>query len=373
MASQPSPQSSFLRAHSRGRVGSCHTQLHYSLTERATHASEMPAPARAAREAVAGMRSQDLKRWHGETSTFSVPAPRSMQNFAMDPTEYKYNFRAEVLPEPRPVLIDSFGTVKKVIFDSHFHRTAEMPVHPGLEGKAAWSSATSTAEPPSVAAAAAAGRRAAASSSSARAGAALLSSGSYEGPLARETRRCAESRAARAAAELAARDPALLESARAEALRWTANIRDGHHRAQRFVAASGSFAGRSERSGHFLEEEYEALLAADAAARASAASASSASPRQDRLVVARSLHSGVFEEQRPEAGSLGLLPAHKKLEEQEKLQLWLREQRLGRTGAGLSPAGRGSSASSGSSGSSASSASSASSPPPPLSPSARPP
>ena len=139
-SSSPRPQSSFLRAHSRGRVGSCHTQLNYSLSERATHASEMPAPARAAREAVAGMRSQDLKRWHGETSTFSVPVYRSMQNFDKDPTEYKYNYRAEVLPAPRPVLIDSFGTVKKVFFDSHFHRTAEMPVHPGLEGKAAWSS-----------------------------------------------------------------------------------------------------------------------------------------------------------------------------------------------------------------------------------------
>ena len=225
--SAPSPQH-FLKKSIR--VGSIHTQLSYDrVAEAALHRSEMPAPARAARAAKAAMRAADAVRWKSETSTFRVPERRSMENFAHDPTEYTYNARAEVLPKSRPVLIDAFGTIKKVFFDNHFNRELEMPVHGALADKARWDLSTqwSFAERARVGADKDASHRAAAAQATARLTGAMAASGggAYLGPKAREDRRCAESRAAKAAdAEAAA--PQLSDDARAATLRWTASFRD---------------------------------------------------------------------------------------------------------------------------------------------------
>jgi hypothetical protein len=224
--SAPSP-SLFLRK--RTRVGSIHTQLNYDrVTERATHTSEMPLPSLAARQAKAAMKAADATRWHGETQTFRPAERRSMENFRCDPTEYKMNFRAEELPQPRPVVIDAFGTVQRVLMSDHFHRTIEMPVHSALAGKAGWNSSTQVpfAERVRQQEAKDARHRAAAAQATLR----LTGGGrAYEGPKQREDRRCAETRAAKAAlAEAAA--PQVTDEARAATLRWTANFKDAQLR-----------------------------------------------------------------------------------------------------------------------------------------------
>ena len=241
----PSP-SDFLKR--RVRVGSIHTQLNYDrVTERATHVSEMPAAAQAAREAKAAMKLADASRWRSETSTARPLERRSMENFRCDPTEYEFNFRAEELPRNRPVVIDAFGTLRRVLLersDGHFHRTAEMPVHSALAGREAWHSGTLVpyAERVRVQEAKDARHGAAAAQATLR----LTAGGGYEGPKRREDRRCAETRADKAAAAAAAA-PLLTDEARAATLRWTANFRDAQLRADSIspVASMDSLASAS--------------------------------------------------------------------------------------------------------------------------------
>lgn len=235
--------------HKKIRVGSIHTNLNYDLTERATHRSEVPVPALAAHAAKAEMKAKDAKRWHGETSTFREFSERlSMQNYVMDPTEYTFNHRAEELPKSRPVLVDSFGTLKRVYFNTHFNRTAEMPVSSALEGKAGWNLTTQVpyAERVRMKEAKDALHRVA----SARATATLTASmgggegggRGYEGLKAREDRRCREVREAREAEVERARDPFALERTRAEKLKWTASVRDTVTRGETISPAALSSA-----------------------------------------------------------------------------------------------------------------------------------
>lgn len=256
--------SDFLRKHVR--LGSIHTQVNYHrTTERATHASDMPAPAQAARIAKAAMKAADATRWRSDTNTYKFER-RSMENFVCDPTEYKFNYRAEELPKPRPVLLDAFGTVKRVFFNDHFHRTVEMPTHSALIDKTPWNQSTQVpyAEKVRLQEAKDAVHRAAASkatlritsrmgtaassnstsssSSSSDMGGGGSSSGKrgYEGPKAREDRRCAETRALKIA-EVEAAAPFFSDEARAGTLRWAANFRDSVSR-QESVSPSPSVA-----------------------------------------------------------------------------------------------------------------------------------
>lgn len=62
-----------------------------------------------------------------------------------DRTEFRYNFRAEVLPAPRPVTRDVFGRVTKLTV-TQIKRTEEMPVHPELLAKPRWEISTQLTE-----------------------------------------------------------------------------------------------------------------------------------------------------------------------------------------------------------------------------------
>ncbi len=230
--------------HKKIRVGSIHTNLNYDLSERATHRSEVPAPALAAHAAKAEMKAKDAKRWHGETSTFREYSERlSMQNFVMDPTEYSFNHRAEELPKSRPVLVDSFGTLKKVYFNTHFNRTAEMPVSSALEGKVGWNLSTQVpyAERVRMQEAKDALHRVASARATATMTASMGGRG-YEGLKAREDRRCREVREAREAEVERATDPFALERMRAEKLQWTASVRDTVTRGETISPATRSSA-----------------------------------------------------------------------------------------------------------------------------------
>jgi hypothetical protein len=299
-AAAAGPAAAFLRA--RTRVGSASTQLHYVSGERATHASEMPARARAARAELAAARAADSTRWRAETGTYREAGRRVLANFDKDPTEYVFNHRAEELPAARPVVIDAFGTVTRVVFADHFHRTAEMPVHARLAGKAPWAAGTQTTEKERAAAAADfAARAAAPAAARARERRAALAP-PYVGVSAREAAFAAGARAARGAAEAAAAaGGASAPDAAALTRAWTASIRDGAARAERLVLADPASAreralAAAPPRANSLEAHYSSLASASverlvgggAAARAAAAAAA--------RVVASRAHSGAFDE-----------------------------------------------------------------------------
>jgi hypothetical protein len=126
----------FLKA--KQRVGSCHASVNYDGTERAFHKHDVPTKAAAAKlEVTLHMGERDSRRWRGETSLGRpLVERRTAEILAFDPTEFTYNYRAEVLPKARPVVTDRFGHISRLVLDQksdgHFHRTMEMPLHPEL-------------------------------------------------------------------------------------------------------------------------------------------------------------------------------------------------------------------------------------------------
>jgi hypothetical protein len=265
------------------RVGSIHSQLNYGAGERATHSSEMPARAREARAWLAGGRARDEARFRSETSTYHVPVSRTLENFDHDPTEYKFNFRAEELPHPRPVVYDPFGRPRRVLLGDggHFHRTQEMPVHHALEGKPRWDLSTQLPYAERLRASEALVRTCNAAAARATARLTAASTGGYVGPAEAETARNLARREARRAAESAAADPQRREAARAAALQWTANVRDAVSHAEAltpFAAPPGggelrwagatalgalppALSGTLGATSSHLEAHYEALVA----------------------------------------------------------------------------------------------------------------
>jgi len=268
--------SSFLR--SSLRVGSIHTQLHYGSGERATHSSEMPARARAARAELAGGRARDEGRFRLEVGTFRVPASRTLENFAMDPTEYKFNYRAEELPKSRPVVFDPFGRPRRVLLadGGHFRRTQEMPVHHALEGKARWDQSTQLPYAERLKASQALVRRCNAAAGRATARLTAAMTGGYVGPAEAETARNLASRERRRAAERAAADPERAEAARAGALAWTASVRNAVAHAEALApvpappaagagelrwAGAAALGGSLGATSSHVEASYEQLVA----------------------------------------------------------------------------------------------------------------
>jgi len=213
------------------RVGSIHQNLNYDSSERALHRSEVPASSLAARVSKTEMKRADASRWRSETSTFIEFSERlSMQNFNLDPTEFTFNHRAEELPKSRPVLMDAFGTLKKVYFHTHFNRTAEMPVHSRLEGKTGWNLSTQVpyAERVRIQEANEAWHKRASSTATKKLTSSMVGplGAGYEGLKAREDRRCRELRESTTAQKEQEQDPVLLEESRAAQLKWTASPRD---------------------------------------------------------------------------------------------------------------------------------------------------
>ncbi len=104
--------------HAKQRVGSCRLPAaSYAPTERAFHAKDVPAAARAAHiDVTLHMRERDKTRWRSETSLGRLPVERrAAEILAFDQTEYNYNFRAEVLPSARPVERNKFGRMTKLV------------------------------------------------------------------------------------------------------------------------------------------------------------------------------------------------------------------------------------------------------------------
>ena len=108
--------------HARQRVGSSHAPVNYTKAERAFHASDVPARAReAVVEINLALPERNATRWKSETSLGRHYTERKARQIsAFDQTEYEYNFRAEVLPKPRPVETDTFGRIKRVVLVSHW-------------------------------------------------------------------------------------------------------------------------------------------------------------------------------------------------------------------------------------------------------------
>lgn len=134
--------------HATHKVGGVETSMNYTLEERAFHRQDMPPWAREARKTVKGMISGARSGASGWDTTVSVPPPpkgRRGEISAFDPTEYVYNYRAEVLPKARPVERDVFGRIIRLVLDTPLNRTIEMPVHPSLEGKQLWDLSTTIA------------------------------------------------------------------------------------------------------------------------------------------------------------------------------------------------------------------------------------
>jgi hypothetical protein len=136
----------FLRA--KDRVGMKKAGMHFGHHEHAFHKDDVPAKARAAKLDVnMALPLREKTRWHSETQIGTLKylgLERCTHQIAKhDPTEYKFNFRAEVLPKSRTASKNAFGiTTKLLLGKEHFHRTQEQPVHPNLEdGRPEWNHA----------------------------------------------------------------------------------------------------------------------------------------------------------------------------------------------------------------------------------------
>lgn len=129
-------------------IGGKGTSLAYGRAERVFHRSDMPPHAQASREEVLRFRRHGpTHAWTTSTALPGIEYPHKdklrTQIFKHDPTEYEYNFRAEVLPKGRPAAADLFGRTTAVqLRGSHFKRVQEMSVHPALDEAPPWRSST---------------------------------------------------------------------------------------------------------------------------------------------------------------------------------------------------------------------------------------
>jgi len=136
----------FLRA--KARVGMKKAGMHFGSHEHAFHKDDVPAKARAAKLDVnLALPQREKNRWHSETQIGTLKylgVERCTHQISKhDPTEYKFNFRAEVLPKARQASTNAFGvTTKLLLGKEHFHRTQEQPIHPNLDdGRPEWNHA----------------------------------------------------------------------------------------------------------------------------------------------------------------------------------------------------------------------------------------
>ncbi len=182
-------------------VGSAQLRSTYRMDEHAFHPSDVPPQVRAAKQAAqswkrpSALKSLSKPDWnssvvpsdrHRRARTRQLAAVSAMgalhlraaRNFRSwldmspsflqnEPADFAFNFRAEVLPEPRPVQTDAFGRSRLLpasvkdsrvsialrrpcvlaqyaatLLQGHIRRTQELPVHPRLQNKPAWNSTT---------------------------------------------------------------------------------------------------------------------------------------------------------------------------------------------------------------------------------------
>lgn len=134
--------------HAKARVGTKKAGMHFGSHEHAFHKDDVPMKARAAKLDVnMALPQREKTRWHSETQIGTLKflgLERCTHQISKhDPTEYKFNFRAEVLPKARQASTNAFGvTTKLLLGNEHFHRTQEQPIHPNLEdGRPEWNHA----------------------------------------------------------------------------------------------------------------------------------------------------------------------------------------------------------------------------------------
>jgi hypothetical protein len=108
----------FLRR--KATVGSHGTAVDYAKDERVFHSKDMPGRARDARLQVKQSMADAVNKrvWNTSVQVPCVLDKRTMRNFEFDPSEYDYNFRAEELPESRPVVKDVFGRTTSLVLDA---------------------------------------------------------------------------------------------------------------------------------------------------------------------------------------------------------------------------------------------------------------
>lgn len=149
MSSETGTCADFL--HAKTGVGSIKVRPTYAAHEQAFHRTDVPERARERRvEVKRYKRSKVLSAARPSWDTTTTPAGPHVSRAAskiseFDRSEFKYNFRAEVLPAPRPVTRDVFGRAKALTM-KNTKRMEEMPVHPSLEGKPRWEISTQLAD-----------------------------------------------------------------------------------------------------------------------------------------------------------------------------------------------------------------------------------
>lgn len=318
----PMGKHSYMQA--KHRVGSCHGSMDYSPSERAFHNTDVPARARqAVLDVDVRMPEKDKTRWRSDTTVFNdkpFTERRKLENFSHDPTEYEYNFRAEVLPKARPVIKDPFGRVSKLLLvrvdltlcpeplppqhddrssnpitltcvqDTSFKRTQEMPVNPKLDSKRLWESGTQLLEPEKQRMLADLTRR---SQSATRTSTARLLSSSMRPRVSlveTERQRMERLRESRTAGYSIQSQDSLI-NVREHALGWegNANIRNGA--SLRYEAYVPAASPSRQPPANSQEEEYEAVMRTVTDQRGRTMGATHRSRAQIRYK-----HEGVFQE-----------------------------------------------------------------------------
>jgi len=298
----------FLRA--RQRVGSLAAGMHFASAERAFHRSDVPARALAAKlDVQLALPERDKARWRADTMIGTLRhlgLERCTHQIAThDPTEYKYNFRAEVLPRARPAEVNVFGhTTRLLLGREHFHRTQEQPVHPALEdGRPRWDHDQQTFFSHDARRKQLAEQTVRWNAKAREAAARLLDAREADGRGARPTlveredARMEALRLERTGAYEAMSDSAL-RSVRERQLGWHANIRNEARLHESIVPATAPLRPAPANS---QEAEYERLMAEAGAARTS----SMAATRRDATTLTFA-HEGVFEEARDPDGEVRL-------------------------------------------------------------------
>lgn len=135
------------------RIGSATTPVNYGLDDQVFGAEDMPAPARAARrelrrEKRAIVLGANKQSWDTSTALANAPLCKRQSRVlqAHDRPQYKYNYRAEKLPEAAPIEVTD---VVRQQFRSTMRTTTRMahvPTHPDLADKPRWDGSTQLLE-----------------------------------------------------------------------------------------------------------------------------------------------------------------------------------------------------------------------------------
>lgn len=142
------------------KIGSIHGRLNYKLEERAFskedyHESNRQKKIEAKRWARKDVLGLEKPEWDFSVGPQDVSTVRRQRQISQhDPTLYKYNYRAEVLPKPSDKFVPRCGRqnfdqrrLHKELRKEHTKivpskRISEMPVHPALENKMSWDNST---------------------------------------------------------------------------------------------------------------------------------------------------------------------------------------------------------------------------------------